>query len=785
MRTLLLAFVLQISLSAALHSQVYYTVKFPDDRTVYGCPAKADTIWPEITKLGNCSFNVGVSIKDEVFYTSGTNCGKVLRTWKLNWWCDYNPNWFPTIIPNPGNTDIGVTVQGNSTNHGFIQYTQIIKLLDPVPPVIFGCPAGPVTFCDLTNNDLTQYGALCEGPVKLEVRASDACSKSNLMMSYRLFLDLDANGSMETYLSSSSPTAWPIETTVQGDTLTGKIKFPAGHGFPYGKHKIEWIVNDNCGNETLCKYEFIVKDCKPPTVVCINGLSINIMQTGMITLWDTDFLKQTYDNCTPTNQLKIGIRKIGTGTGFPTDIHSVTFDCTELGLQEVEVWSQDAFGNAGYCVTYVIIQDNSGSCPPPTPPSGNIKTASSKPLVGAKLTLKSTNGPGQWTTLTDPNGAYAFAAGMPACKVLLSVALDTLAKQGVNTLDALLAAAHIAGFQPLASPYQIISADANHDGLLDGDDLLDIIQLVTAQTGKFPEHAAWMFIPQDFVFPDPQHPFSMVFPENMELKSPGCYQNAPEHFVAVKVGDVNESVVPGQFNSEGNEDRLGETAVFTAPKAKCLTGVELRVPIQTPALANIAGFQFTLDYDPAYLVLDHVEPGLVPTSWTGVFPNEHSITGSWYSPGVLNPNGIGKNERKTAFTLVFRVLQDASLSKVLKMTGAKTQNEAYTRKLSTVGAVLEFAKPQSSPSDMDSYAVYPNPVHDQQVVASFFLDEMDDVSFTLADPSGNVVRATNATFAPGFHEVKFELPAGTTAGMLFLQMQTTHGTAVKKVVVQR
>jgi hypothetical protein len=37
---------------------------------------------------------------------------------------------------------------------------------------------------------------------------------------------------------------------------------------------------------TICEYTFVVKDCKKPTVVCINGLSVNIMPTKMITLWD-------------------------------------------------------------------------------------------------------------------------------------------------------------------------------------------------------------------------------------------------------------------------------------------------------------------------------------------------------------------------------------------------------------------------------------------------------------------------------------------------------------------
>jgi len=786
MRSILLAFAFQALFSTFAFGKIYYTVKFPNDRTVYGCPAPADTTWPEIIKQGNCNINVGVSVKDQVFYTNGGTCGKILRTWRLIWWCDYDPNWQnPTIIQNPENTDVGPYAEGNEYNHGFLQYTQVIKFLDPVAPVFVNCPTGPVTFCDLTGNDPLQYGSLCEGPAPLSVCVTDACSKANIMLMYRLFLDLDGNGSMETYVSSSNPSAWPIETTVNGDTLCGQIKFPAGHGFPYGKHKIEWIANDNCGNETLCKYEFITKDCKPPTVVCINGLSINIMQTGMISLWDTDFLKQTYDNCTPTNQLKIGIRKAGAGTGFPVNSHSVTFDCTELGLQEVEIWSQDAYGNGGYCTTYVIVQDNIGACPPPNSPNGTLKTASKKPLPNAKLTLSKpgANG-GTWTALTDGEGKYAFASGLPACGVLLSASLDTLDAQGLSTLDALLAAAHIKQVLALGSPYQIIAADANYDGVVDAADLQSIIKLVTGQTGKFPEHTSWMFVPESFVFPNPADPFSTVFPENMLLSTPECYKNASENFIAIKVGDVNESLVPSQFGGGETEDRQGETVVFTAPKMKCIAGQDITVPLLSPQLYNVAGFQFTLDFDPAYLQLQQVEPGLVPTAWTGLFPDEHLVTGSWHSPLALLKGSDVKSGRKAAMTLKFKVLQDCSLEKTLRLNSAKTTAEAYTRSLSTVGAKLVFESQQSNREGQVDFNVYPNPVRDE-LKTNFYLEESGEVSFQLSDPSGQVLQTTTANFPAGFHEIALVLPENARTGMLFLQLQTATGAGVRKVMVVR
>ena len=317
----ILAFSLLLGLSSSLSAQTqYYSVKFPDDRTIIGCGATADTSTaPIIQNFANCGFNVGVTVKDQVFnLTSTGGCKKVLRTWKLIWWCDYDPNWAgPTYIPNPSNTDVGPTVIGNSVNHGYLEYVQVIKISDNAPPIFLNCPSTAVKFCDYTDNDPAQYGNRCEGPVNLTVKVTDLCSKSDITLTYRLYLDLDGDGTMETYQTSSQPGAWPIETTINADTVTAKIKLPPGVGLPYGTHKVEWIANDGCGNQSICKYDFIVKDCKAPTVVCINGLSVNIMPTGMITFWATDFVKYFSDNCTPNDLIKIAIRKSGTGTGFP------------------------------------------------------------------------------------------------------------------------------------------------------------------------------------------------------------------------------------------------------------------------------------------------------------------------------------------------------------------------------------------------------------------------------------------------------------------------------------
>lgn len=114
------------------------------------------------------------------------------------------------------------------------------------------------------------------------------------------------------------------------------------------------------------------QNCEP-IVVTYNGFAAQLIPTDndglpgaekyQITIPVSKFVLRGVDACN-TGSLKYGIRKSGTGTGYSTET-SVTFDCTELGTQLVEVWVKDGNGTTNFSETYVIIQApgiNSGDC---------------------------------------------------------------------------------------------------------------------------------------------------------------------------------------------------------------------------------------------------------------------------------------------------------------------------------------------------------------------------------------------------------------------------------------
>lgn len=776
-------FTLAASLLVALNvvrgqapSPIYYKVTFPNDTTIFGCGASVPTIYPIIDKVGACSINVGVNKDDQIFYTNSCqNCYKIVRRWRLVYWCDYNPNtYLPYIVPNPANTDKGVTAYGDVYNHGYIEYTQVIKVLDNVAPVFVNCPSSPVTICDYSNNNPNLYNNnhidRCEAPVNLSIKAIDACSKSNIKFTYRLFLDMDGNGTMETIRSSGSTNAWPVETTAMGDTLMGTIKFPQGYELPYGRHKVEWIAGDYCGPESVCKYEIIIKDCKAPTVVCCNGLGANLMKTGMLTLRDSTFLLYANDNCTKAPQLKIGIRKAGTGTGFPTT-RDVTFNCDETGAQLVEIWAMDEAGNADFCKTVVNIQDNMGICSPGKKPAGQIVTEYNKGVPDAEVRLlrQSAVQPFDVTLTTDANGRFEAAFIPYNCNFTLTPSLKGPASEGVTALDAEYLAAHIDEVQFLTSPYSIIAGDVDGDRRLTYADVQLIAKMANGSLTDFPGVAAWRFIPQahDF-FSD--NPFTYPFPE--AILAP-CANGDRQNFVAIKTGDVNGTMAQSPKAPGANGRSANTPLLLDVADQAFQAGATVRVPVALPANADLSALQFTLSFAQHLLRLEQVEAGLASAEQIGLFETRGSATVAWFA-GARNQNATGTH----LFTLVFQAKADGRLSEALDVNSSIAGAVAYGRDQQERPVALNMGS--TTTERLQVFHLSPNPTSGV-VRVGFRLPAAGDMRFVLTDVQGKSLWATQSTFDKGYSEQALTLPVG--AGLYFLRMESAQGSETRKVTV--
>ena len=479
-------------------------------------------------------------------------------------------------------------------------------------PQLLNCNAA-VQSCDQSDNDPQYWNDqlwwdsnlqthnLAETKIDLNLSVKHPCPGESLTVRCLIFMDLDGDGVQETVVDSDNPPGagmvnfnnintpnysggtprvfdqrlvpgnqkwrFSINTSVVSDTTTYSFQWvsdaaPTIFELPqlaYGKHAVRWIVTSTTGQTISCDKPFVVKDCKSPTVVCLNGLSVNIMPTQMIQLWATDFLQYAEDNVTPAGQIKLGIRKLGTGTGFPVDangnpVTSVIFTCSELGTQGVELWAIDVEGNADFCETYVIVQDNLGQC--------EIGST----LIEACATDACAIG------LEDAFFEFSFGVGPPfsywvagSCgsfnhslpgntEVKITPSNDDNPLNGVTTYDMKLIEKHINGIDLFDTPYQWIAADANKDQVIDTFDIIECKKLILGIYNELPNNTSWRFVDKQYVFPSPD-PLSAPFPESVTVNSDNL-PLFPIEFVGVKICDLTCGNLVGFYDLEPENQHL-------------------------------------------------------------------------------------------------------------------------------------------------------------------------------------------------------------------------------------
>ncbi|MFN0036355.1 MAG: T9SS type A sorting domain-containing protein [Saprospiraceae bacterium] len=751
--------------------------------------------------------------------------------------------WAPSVVKilpgDPTATNYSIFWNANANCY---EYKQIIKIIDQQGPIIL-CPPSPQIFCDETTNDpqlwnesawwdaRSQSHDLCEAPVDLNVSATDFCSGANLNIRYLLFLDLDGDGTMETVVSSSNPPAagalnynnagtanfsggtprqfdnrpvaanqkyrFGLQTTVNGTSLSAAMRWntPATPDtyvvpeLPYGTHKIKWIVSDGCGNESVCEYTFVVKDCKPPSVVCLHGLSGNLMPTGMIMLFASDFLLNAQDNCTADDELKFAIRKCGIGTsGFPLDDNgnpniNLTFDCTEVGSQCVQLWVEDAYGNSDHCETSIVVQDHLGNCTAGSATvAGLLKTEMDHGLEETDVEL---SGPTfNLFDMTDQDGQYSFSNAVPVhSDYTLTPTKDDNPLNGVTTYDLVLISKHILGLEPLNTPYKMIAADANHSGSITTFDIVELRKLILGIYTELPINDSWRFVDKSFAFPNLANPFQTAFPESKTVADIQA-NTMDDNFVAVKVGDVNCTAIANSLMPA--DERTSGTFLFDVEDRTVKSGETFEVKFK--AAENVAGYQFTLNYNDLELADIVPGPGMRADNFA-TFGAENAVTTSF------------DGAQQAEFTLKFKAKKAGELSKMIGVSSRITKAAAYSPNdqstsptqptdapaISQLDIALRFNGKDGSTISGVGFELYqnqPNPFVNRTLVG-FHLPEAAAATLSVFDQSGRLVFRQKGDFPKGYNTIPLEKSLLNTAGVLFYTLETASDSATKTMIQAR
>ncbi len=404
------------------------------------------------------------------------------------------------------------------------------------------------------------------------------------------------------------------------------------------------------------------------------------------------------------------------------------------------------------------------------------------PDVEVAITIEENEGFEEILMSTDAGFVLDSAATCSAYTITPSK--NTNHKNGVTTADLVAIRRHILNLEPFTTPYQMIAADANGSNGVATSDMVEIRRLILNINQEFPNNTSWKFVDAAYEFPTALNPWQEDFPQSIATASLQ-EELATANFVAVKIGDVNNTVNPNAFDGGDSEERTdGEPFVFVLEDEQLNVGKEHTITFNAKDIARLEGFQLTLNYNTEHLEFANINSGVLPDFGAQnyhVMPEAGAITLSWNSDTEFNAQA-------DLFQVTFRAKQSSkAMSEVLTINSRYTQAEAYVRGEdkeikdiavlfnSENGAILVHNK-------FDLYQNMPNPVADKTAF-DFYLPKAGVATIRLTDAVGKTLKVLENDYAQGMNTISISRSEIGAQGIIFYSIESEFGLVTKQMIV--
>lgn len=782
-----------------------YSIKFPADAQSTCGSLSQDSV--EVIERA-CDM-LAVNVQDSEFLVSPDGCYKIERLYRVINWCEYDGISDPIMVSRdadcdgvPGDEDVWVNVtrDGNAyidrnsnprdsipfintkettcdgqsnpygywisnqennalRSRGYWTYIQFISVIDNEAPTVTFSTLDPTC----SNNDN------CDANVTYPFQVEETCTPDDLTISVIVDVNDDGNN----------------DYVLLGDEILGTYpNYQISDNFPIGNHSLLLTVRDGCNNATQKTLTFTVIDCKAPAPVCQDGIIVELSRLEVPVDLDgdriddlasayataDDFIVRAIDDC--SGPVTYSINRVGQLADLNQD--SITLTCQDEGIALVEVHAWDAAGNHDFCQTFVNVQNNADACREIAQGAifGIIATETAVPVKDVEVQL---SGSVQNMEISDDNGIYSFLELEEGNDFTVTPRMDGNDRLGVTTFDLILIRKHILGSQPLDSPYKIIAADANRSQSITVLDLIKLQKLILGIDIELEENTSWRFVDANFTFLDPTQPWMTQIPEviNINNLDREFYDG---NFVAVKVGDVNNSVKPATI-AASEVRKQAEQIFMDVGLNEFNIGDRIAVPISLNELKNLEGFQFGLKYDQSVLSLQDIDLGQLAAPNLAWFEQEGLLTSSWYH----NDQEIDADQ--PLFTLYFEALASDKLSNHLKLTSRITPVEAYRKEGALLDIGLRFNDGVEQTQSFELFQNWPNPVGEETYI-SFFVPKTVQGQLLITDQNGAVLKRFTGEFAMGKHTQRLNA-SDLPTGVLYYSFESKDFAQTRKMVIIR
>ncbi len=383
--------------------------------------------------------------------------------------------------------------------------------------------------------------------------------------------------------------------------------------------------------------------------------------------------------------------------------------------------------------------------------SGNIHTEINSPVNSATVNNSCAS-----PFVTAANGNYTFSLNPgSSCTIAPYKNNDVNRMNGVSTLDILMIQRHLLASQLLNSPYKIIAADVDVNGSVSTLDIVRIRSFILGRTNYFPNGRLWRFVPDDFVFANPQIPF----PHDTSRYYASISQTDGEDFIAIKLGDVNDSWNPGMAKTSNDGDAI---ASFFIDSLTASPSTQVAVRVRASGFANIIGMQGSIQFDSSVLSFVSITGfGLPGMSAANFGVQAGKITYLW-DDGSLT--GVSLPDSSSMFSVVFNVIGSIGQSSSVSFVNAPTPPEVIDNTFNVINVTYKNGRVtvdddtdvETVSSAPDNVNIFPNP-HSGTFSVEIKTARQEEVQITVFNAMGGKLLETFPERANGHYIRSFDL----------------------------
>ncbi|MFP5041183.1 M36 family metallopeptidase [Parasediminibacterium sp. JCM 36343] len=449
------------------------------------------------------------------------------------------------------------------------------------------------------------------------------------------------------------------------------------------------------------------------------------------------------------------------------------------GMYKCAIWS--AFARRG--MGYSAVQGSSNSTNdqvdaydvPCFTLSGRVVNPNS--IAIPNVAVKNTSG--TLVQSTTASGSYNFTAyASNANTIRPSKNNDVNKLNGVTVADVSLLQQYLLGMATLTSPYKLIAADADNNGVISLLDMALLKRVVLGRDTTFKGNRRWAFIDSSYSFPNPASPFP--YKDSIQFNSLAA-NKTNQTFIGVKIGDLNYD-----WNSTIlSTPQPTKPIVFYYNNISVSNQAEIHIPIRVRDFSNILAMQYTLNFNSNLLQFKTVASNPLNMDYAANHSDEGNLAFAW-----ANEKGIGQTlpDSTVILDLVFTKLSEINNPEDIAITSTITPIEAYDANYGLHGIVKAEGKVTNNAEGLtvkESWEITPNP-NNGTIKINMNLIDSKHIQFQLTSASGQLLLIKKMVAPKGNSNISINLRQQTklAAGMYCIKAVGIVDGNVKQVVIQ-